>query len=341
MLARRIILLTAVVVVVSTALWSAQHEDEVKTTSSSATPATTTTRAALSAAGVASAARPATTGATAAPAPSGRGPAPAPPPPPPGLGIGSRGPEVLALEQRLNALHYDPGPIDGVFDSSTAFAVVAFQKVTGMARTGRATDDVIAALQTATDPPPLVPGGGAERVEIDVARQVLFLYLDDALWRILPVSTGFGGRYCVDGSCDRAVTPAGSYHVFERQSGWQTSRLGRLYNPLYFNGGIAIHGSLSVPPYPASHGCVRIPMYEAVWFPSKVPDGTPVYVKNGPTAPVPFNQPAPDGTPPAPPSSSSPAPPSSSSPAPPATSPPPPDTTTTSSTTTTTRPGSP
>ena len=207
---------------------------------------------------------------------------------------------MLALEQRLNALHYDPGPIDGVFDSSTAFAVVAFQKVTGMARTGRATDDVLAALQAATDPPPLVPGGGAGRVEIDVGRQVLFLYQDDALWRILPVSTGFGGRYCVDGSCDRALTPAGSFHVFERQSGWQTSRLGRLYNPLYFNGGIAIHGSLSVPPYPASHGCVRIPMYEAVWFPSKVPNGTPVYVKNGPTAPVPFNQPAPDGTPPAP-----------------------------------------
>jgi peptidoglycan hydrolase-like protein with peptidoglycan-binding domain len=241
------------------------------------------------------------------------------------LGVGSRGPEVLALEQRLGALHYDPGAIDGVFDSSTAFAVVAFQKVTGMARSSRATDDVIAALQTATDPPSLVPGGGAGRVEIDVGRQVLFLFQGNALWRILPVSTGFGGRYCVDGECDRAVTPAGSFHVFERQSGWQTSRLGRLYNPLYFNGGIAIHGSLSVPAYPASHGCVRIPMFEAVWFPSKVPNGTPVYVKNGPSAPVPFNQPAPDGTPPASP--------------PPTTAPPPPPETTTTSPTTTTAPG--
>jgi peptidoglycan hydrolase-like protein with peptidoglycan-binding domain len=232
---------------------------------------------------------------------------------------------VLALEQRLNALHYDPGAIDGVFDSSTAFAVVAFQKVTGMGRTSRATDDVIAALQTATDPAPLVPGGGAGRVEIDVGRQVLFLYQDNNLWRILPVSTGSGARYCVDGDCARAVTPAGSYHVFQRQSGWQTSRLGRLYNPLYFNGGIAIHGALSVPAYPASHGCVRIPMYEATWFPSKVPNGTPVYVKNGPNAPVPFNQPAPDGTPPASP--------------PPTTAPPAPETTTSSSTTTTSAQG--
>ena len=191
-----------------------------------------------------------------------------------------------------------------------------------MARTSRATDDVIAALQTATDPPPLVPGGGAGRVEIDVGRQVLFLFQDDTLWKIIPVSTGSGQRYCVDGECARALTPAGSYRVFQRQRGWQTSRLGRLYNPLYFNGGIAMHGSLSVPAYPASHGCVRLPMYEAEWFPSRVPNGTPVYVKNGPNAPVPFNQPAPDGTPPAQP--------------PPTTSPPPPETTTSSSTTTTT-----
>jgi len=229
------------------------------------------------------------------------------------------------LEQRLADLHYDVGPVDGVFDGSTAFAVVAFQKVTGMARTSRATDDVVAAAQTATDPPSLVPGGGAGRVEIDVGRQVLFLYQNNALAKILPVSTGSGQRYCVDGSCDRAVTPAGSYRVFLRVRGWQTSRLGRLYNPLYFNGGIAIHGALSVPAYPASHGCVRIPMGASEWFPSRVPNGTPVYVKNGPSAPVPFNEPAPDGTRPASP--------------PPTTAPPPPPETTTSSTTTTTTSG--
>ena len=316
---RRIVLLCAVVGVLAAAVWSAQQDTEVKTTAATA-PTTTAPDATTIPA------PPPTPGTTSAPSPpaSTQARAPRPPaPPPPGLGIGARGPEVLALEQRLADLHYDPGAIDGVYDSSTAFAVVAFQKVTGMARTSRATDDVIAAAQTATDPQPLVPGGGAARVEIDVGRQVLFLYQDDALWKIIPVSTGSGQRYCVDGSCDRAVTPAGSYHVFLRQRGWQTSRLGRLYNPLYFNGGIAMHGSLSVPAYPASHGCVRIPMYDAEWFPSKVPNGTPVYVKNGPNAPVPFNQPAPDGTPPAQP--------------PPTTAPP--ETTTSSSTTTTTANG--
>lgn len=205
---------------------------------------------------------------------------------------------MLALEQRLDALHYDVGVLDDYFDGNTSYAIMAFQKVHGMARTGRATSDVMARLATAETPGELVPGGGETRVEIDLARQVLFLYRHGSLFKILPVSTGSGQRYCVDGSCARAVTPGGSYKVFRRISGWRTSRLGQLYNPLYFNGGIAIHGSPSVPAYPASHGCVRIPMFSSGWFPQQVANGTPVYVLGAGPAPVPFNEPAPSEEPP-------------------------------------------
>jgi peptidoglycan hydrolase-like protein with peptidoglycan-binding domain len=231
---------------------------------------------------------PATTTITSRPAAAAAAPA--------GLGRGARGPDVQALEQRLVDLRFDPGPVDGVFDSSTQFAVTAFQKVSGMSRTGRATPDVLDRLATATVPGPLVPGGGATRVEVDLPRQVLFLYEGDSLFRILPVSTGSGRRYCVDGECARAVTPGGSFRVTWRIRGWHRSRLGLLYNPLFFNGGIAIHGAPSVPAYPASHGCVRIPMYAAGWFPAHVPNGTPVYVVGGARAPVPFNLPAPNAT---------------------------------------------
>jgi lipoprotein-anchoring transpeptidase ErfK/SrfK len=75
-----------------------------------------------------------------------------------------------------------------------------------------------------------------------------------------------------------AVTPAGSYRFTWRYSGWRTSDLGELYNPVYFHGGIAVHGAPSVPNYPASHGCVRIPMHIAEYFPSLVAKGDPVYV---------------------------------------------------------------
>lgn len=214
---------------------------------------------------------------------------------PAGLGIGSRGPQVQELETRLAAQKYDPGKVDGSFDSSTFHAVLAFQKVHGLPRTGRATDNVLNLIGTVGAPGPLLAGGGATRVEVDLPRQILQLYVGGALNKVIDVSTGSGRRYCVDGECATAVTPGGSYKVFFRRNGWRTSRLGKLYNPLYFNGGIAIHGEPAVPAYPASHGCVRIPMYVSYYFPSLVPNGTPVYVIGGAKAAVPFNEPAPDG----------------------------------------------
>ncbi|MDP9069787.1 MAG: L,D-transpeptidase family protein [Actinomycetota bacterium] len=211
----------------------------------------------------------------------------------PGLGPGARGAQVRALEQRLAELKYDVGRVDGVFDSITGHAVMAFQKVNGMKRSGRATQDVLAKLASAGLPAPMLSAGGATRVEVDIKRQVLFLYTGGGLNRIVSVSTGSGKRYCVDGQCDTAVTPGGSFRITRRITGWRTSRLGRLWNPLYFNGGIAIHGAASVPAFPASHGCVRVPMSTASWLPGVVPNGTPVYVVGGPKAPVPFDEPAP------------------------------------------------
>ncbi len=222
-----------------------------------------------------------------------------PPPPPPwsigavpakGLGPGDRGPQVRAIEDRLTAFRFDVTVADDVFDQNTGHAVVAFQKVTGLPRIGRVTQEVVDALAaTAAPPGPLVPGGGATRLEIDLPRQVLFLYHDDALVRILPVSTGSEKRFCADGRCRTAATPPGSYRIGYRVNGWDQSPLGRLFNPLYYmvGAGVAIHGYADVPPNPASKGCVRIPLAAAATLPGQVPDDTPVYVLDGRTPPAP------------------------------------------------------
>jgi len=179
--------------------------------------------------------------------------------------------------------HYDVGDVDGTFDKVTMYAVMAFQKVKGLERTGRATDDVLAGV--VADPGThiaLAPQGGPNRVEVDLGRQVLFLYEGGALSRIIPVSSGSEEEFCSEGYCRHAVTPRGAYKVYRGAAGWETGPLGDLYNPLYFNGGIAFHGAYSVPGYPASHGCVRLPMNAAEWFPTRVGLGWPVYVSNGP-----------------------------------------------------------
>jgi lipoprotein-anchoring transpeptidase ErfK/SrfK len=180
---------------------------------------------------------------------------------------------MTQVEQKLADLHYDVGPVDGTYDDQTRSAVMAFQKVYGLERTGNLTDPVTAQLMaTSTNPPPLVPGDtAANKVEIDLRRQVLFLYEGGALSKILAVSTGTA----------KTPTPTGDFRIYSQSKGWETSPLGRLYNSQYFVGGYAIHGSPSVPAEPASHGCVRLTMSAAEWFPQQVTIGTPVHVLAG------------------------------------------------------------
>ena len=78
------------------------------------------------------------------------------------------------------------------------------------------------------------------------------------------------------------MTPAGHYHFYSLYRGWDKGKLGRMWNPYYFNGGIAVHGLASVPAYPASHGCARIPMHIADYFYTLVHNGESVFVVGTP-----------------------------------------------------------
>lgn len=234
-----------------------------------------------------------TTTTTEAPTTTTEAPTTTAPPPPPVYQRGSSGREIQAMEQKLADLRFDTGKVDGSFDAATGHAVMAFQKEFGHERTGKASPELLEKIAAAGLPGPMMGDGGANRVEIDLRKQILHVYKGGELIRVLSVSTGNNKRYCVKGDCDVAVTPGGSFKVQRRIRGLRVSRLGELYNPLYFNGGIAMHGSASVPAYPASHGCVRIPMNSSLWLFDNVPNGTPVYVLGGKRAPVPFNEQAP------------------------------------------------
>ncbi|MBI5089955.1 MAG: L,D-transpeptidase, partial [Actinobacteria bacterium] len=89
------------------------------------------------------------------------------------------------------------------------------------------------------------------------------------------------GTQTTQGICGRSITPGGVFHFERKVDGWRNAALGRLFNPVYFNYGIAVHGSSNVPSSPVSHGCVRIPMHLAEYFPSLVQDGDLVYVFDG------------------------------------------------------------
>ncbi|MEW6131212.1 MAG: L,D-transpeptidase family protein [Acidobacteriota bacterium] len=185
--------------------------------------------------------------------------------------------EILEAENLLAGLGYWTGAIDGVFDEGSRQALIAFQKITGRKRTGKLTRDEYAALLIAEKPLPREPGYA--HVEVDLFKQVLFMVdVEGAVSRILPISSGSGKEFTSEGWTRRAVTPTGKFTVCRKIQGWRKSPLGLLYYPNYICGGIAIHGNPSVPVTPASHGCIRIPMFAAVEFSRLTPVGTIVVV---------------------------------------------------------------
>jgi lipoprotein-anchoring transpeptidase ErfK/SrfK len=186
--------------------------------------------------------------------------------------------KTLQAEQVLADLGYWVISVDGASDDSTRQAIMAFQKVEGLKRTGVLTDDVLNAIQNASRPVAKY-SDGASHVEIDISRQVIFL-VDEAgqVTKVLSTSTGSGERYFSQGKWERALTPRGKFVISRQIHGIRKAPLGTIYNPSYFNGGIAIHGSPSVPASAASHGCARIPRFADKDFVDMVSIGMTVYV---------------------------------------------------------------
>ena len=178
----------------------------------------------------------------------------------PYLRRGSAGPSVRALEQRLWDLHYALLRVDSFYGPDTYDAVVAFEKVNGLPRTGEVTPALWRRLQRASIPRARY---GGNHVEVDKTRQVLFEVRRGKVTLVVPVSTGATGN-----------TPVGLWHVYSRVAGWSWV----LWYPTYFLRGFAIHGYPEVPAYPASHGCVRVPMWVATRLFAMHPYGFPIYI---------------------------------------------------------------
>jgi hypothetical protein len=179
----------------------------------------------------------------------------------PSLGPGSAGASVYELDRRLHELHYALGRVDGYYGQDDYDAVIAFQKLHGLARTGRVEARFWRELQGASIPQARHPG---DHVEVSKGRQVLLVVRDGKVALIVPVSTGATGN-----------TPLGHWRVYSRVPGFNAKEM---YYSSFFVGGFAIHGYHSVPPYPASHGCVRIPLWVAVRVYSLIDYGTAVYI---------------------------------------------------------------
>jgi hypothetical protein len=187
--------------------------------------------------------------------------------------------DIREAERRLAELGFWTGPVDGVWDDASRHALIAFQKLQHAKPTGRLTRAESNALSMAT-PPRARDLRLGSHIEVDIARQVLFLVgADGRVGNVVPISSGSGIMFleaCYPAT--RAVTPCARLEVYAKADGWKKSPLGVMHNPMYIVGGIAIHGSEEMRTFPASHGCIRIPMFASHRLTRMVPKGTPVLV---------------------------------------------------------------
>jgi len=169
--------------------------------------------------------------------------------------------ETREAERRLSELGYWTGPVDGLLDPGTQSALIAFQKWQGRTITGKLTPEELAAIRSSASPK--ARELDYAHVEVDIDRQVLLIVDEQGAVRVLPVSTGSDKKFMDQGQMSVAYTPRGRFVVYDKTYGWENGDLGSVYYANYISGGVAIHGYLSVPSYPASHGCIRIPMFAA------------------------------------------------------------------------------
>jgi peptidoglycan hydrolase-like protein with peptidoglycan-binding domain len=200
--------------------------------------------------------------------------------PPQKLKIGATGPAVLALQQRLTELGYWNGVADGKFGGTTQQAVFALQKAAGIGRDGSVGPKTQKALDDGVRPQARSKAGSGYLVEINLKKQLLMFVKDGEVIAALNTSTGSNEHYVYQDQTYLADTPTGHFKVGRQIDGVRHGPLGDLFRPKYFNGGIAVHGSPSIPPYPASHGCARVSnaAIDWIWATGKLPLKTPVWV---------------------------------------------------------------
>jgi lipoprotein-anchoring transpeptidase ErfK/SrfK len=162
---------------------------------------------------------------------------------------GNSGAVVRLLQKGLSKLHYSTSR-SGIYDDATARAVLAWRKVTGQARTFTASEGVVRGVLAGRGRFKVRFPKHGHHVEADLSRQVLALIDRGEVQRIYHISSG------------KASTPTvlGSFHVYRKSAG--TNSHGMVHSS-YFIGGYAMHGYASVPTFPASHGCLRVPIPSA------------------------------------------------------------------------------
>jgi lipoprotein-anchoring transpeptidase ErfK/SrfK len=151
------------------------------------------------------------------------------------------------------------------YSTRTEWAVMAVRKVNGMNRTYNANPRIFRMLAARKAEFHLAYPHKGKHVEVDISRQVMVLANHGRAQHTFPVSTG----------APATPTIRGHFHFYRKDPGYNSVGM---YYSVYFQGGYATHGYHSVPPYNASHGCVRNPIPDSIFIYNWIDLGDSIWV---------------------------------------------------------------
>jgi hypothetical protein len=166
------------------------------------------------------------------------------------VSFGSRGAFVQLVQERLSALHFYI-PQTGVYDMGTGLALDAYHRLLGWGVYQTLDARTINALLKGAGRFKVHYPGDGRHAEGDLGDQLLALINGSHVVWIFPISSG------------KPSTPTilGRFHVYLKDPGYLPDGM---YYSNFFYSGYAIHGYDPAPDYPASHGCMRLPIVDAI-----------------------------------------------------------------------------
>jgi hypothetical protein len=142
-------------------------------------------------------------------------------------------------------------PRTGVYDQGTGLAVDAYHRLLGYGTSQLLGPATINDLLNNVGAFHIRYPNHGRHAEGDLSDQLLALADGSSVYWILPISSG------------KPSTPTilGDYQVYSRVPGYLPDGM---YYSDFFIRGYAIHGYDPAPDYPASHGCMRLPIVDAI-----------------------------------------------------------------------------
>jgi len=166
------------------------------------------------------------------------------------IGFGSTGRFVQLIQQRLAQLHFYI-PQSGVYDGGTGLAIDAYHRLLHWGTSQTLNSATVTWLLNGWGDFKLRFPRHGQHAEGNLSLQLLALANGGRVYRIYPVSSG------------KPSTPTilGDFHVYSKVPGYLPDGM---YYSNFFYSGYAIHGYNPAPDYPASHGCMRVPISDAI-----------------------------------------------------------------------------